>query len=73
MTTEITIWRDAIGNIGVTEAIEPRARLEWTACGWSIFLRGKFPPLAYAQAANVMMNYLIERHVPAISIRRVAK
>jgi len=73
MNQSITIWSDAIGNIGITEHQEKRSRLEWQAPGWDVYIRGAFPPSRYAAAASLMLDYLAQRSVPAISIRGVGR
>jgi len=73
MNLSITVWADAIGNIGISEHQEKRSRLEWQAPGWDVYIRGRFPPSRYAAAANLAIDYLVQRSVPAISIRRVGR
>jgi len=73
MQSDITVWLDAIGNIGITESREKQSRLEWQAPGFDIYKRGRFSITQYEAATNIVLNYLIERHVPAIAMRRVAK
>lgn len=49
----------------------PRARRVWAAPGIEFYVRGPLNGHLYEQAANIAMHMCIERHIPAISLRRV--
>ncbi len=50
-----------------------RARLEWRASGLEIWVKGPLGGTLYETAANLAMNAAINRHIPAISLRKVSK
>jgi len=68
--SEITIVRDAIGNMMVTQGREPKSRLEWSADGLQIYLRGRFPMGVYEKAANLAISECQSRHINTFSLRR---
>lgn len=68
---EITIVADVIGNLVVREGKLPNARHEWQADGLSVYIRGRFSVTLYATAANLLISYCQERHIPTHTIRRV--
>ena len=70
---EITISSDALGNLNVSNVREAYSRLEWTADGLRIYLRGRFSTKLYASAANLAINECQARHISSFSLRRVVK
>lgn len=46
------------------------ARIEWRAAGIVFYLRGSFKGGLYETAANIAMNMCLDRHIPAISLKR---
>lgn len=46
------------------------ARIEWNAPGIEFYLKGSFKGGAYEQAANLALNMCIDRHIPAIALKR---
>lgn len=58
-------------NLHVKEGKLKGARMEWRAAGIVFYLRGSFKGGLYDQAANLAMNMCVDRHIPAISLRRV--
>lgn len=46
------------------------SRLEWSAPGIEFYIKGSFKGGAYEQAANLALNMCIDRHIPAIALRR---
>jgi len=73
MSEELTICRDARGNIICKSGRKKGALLEWGAPGLDIYLSGSWHGVWYEKAANVALNAAIERRINTFSLRRQAK
>ena len=59
--------------IVVHEEKVKKSRLEWTAPGIEIYIKGAFKPSDYAVAANIAMNYALGIGIQPSWLRRVSK
>ena len=57
-------------NLIVVKGKSKRARLEWGASGIQFYLKGEFKGGLYECAANLALNMCIDRHIPAVMLRR---
>lgn len=68
---EHTVWVNERGSLNMIEGRMPGARRMWYADGHTFYVKGSLAGNRFEQAGNLVINYCLERSIPAIAVRRI--
>ena len=68
---EHTVFVTEHGGLVMIEGRMPKARRMWYADGHTFYVKGSLAGNRFELAGNLVINYCLERSIPAMAVRRI--